>query len=69
MALLAVKVKIVAEPLACNMHMAEFDRPSVFKTRQATCIPRLETHRVKEQEGARRKQEDRSPSSELPAQE
>lgn len=51
MALLAVKVKIVAEPLACNMQIAEFERPSVLED-QATCIPRLDTYRVKEQEGA-----------------
>jgi hypothetical protein len=32
MALLAVKVKMVAEPLVCNMQ---------------SCLPRLETYRVK----------------------
>jgi hypothetical protein len=37
--LLAVKVKIVAEPLACNMQIAEFERPSVFKTRPGYLHP------------------------------
>jgi hypothetical protein len=37
MALLAVKAKVVAEPLVCNMQSS---------------LPRLETYRVKVQEGA-----------------